>query len=219
MKTDNLLKILIALAIIFIAATEVKGEPNAEVKIYDISDLFMDTKPIMNYDMLFGDIIKGSSFFVVERREPSFNYAYSFDKNGKIIKKHFSHIFSGIESVREYKYNDDGLISEVTEKRNNFSKTIGFTYKNARIVEVTESITSGKDDPIFERFDQLIYKIDAKGNITEVRGVSSKFLGLSKESVRLKIYDYDEMNRLKAIRDFANPDETRIFSYDDYVKR
>ena len=219
MKKEKLLKILIALAIIFVTATEVKGEPNAEVKIYDISDLFMDSKPIVNYDMLFGDIIKGSSFFVVERREPCFNYAYTFDKDGRIIKKHISHIFSGIEAEREYKYNENGLISEVKEERNNFTKIISFIYKNGKIVEVSEAVKDGKNDPIFEKFDQLKYKIDAKGNITEVRGLVSKFLGLSNETVRLKIYDYDEMNRLKAIRDFANPDETKIFSYDDYVKR
>lgn len=219
MKTYNLLKILIALAIIFIAATEAKGEPKTDEKLYDISDLFMDTKPIMNYDMLFGDIIKASSFFTVERREPCFNYSYAFDKNGKITKKQFSHIYSGIETVREYQYNDDGLISQVTEKRKNFTKTISFIYKNKQIVEVTESIQEEKDDPIFDKFDLLKYKIDAKGNITEVRAVSSKFLGFSKESVRLKSYDYDDMNRLKAIRDFANPDQTQIFSYDDYVNK
>lgn len=213
------LRLFMAFVVIFILLTEVRGEATADVKVYDVSDLFMGSKPIMSYDMLFGDIIKGSSFFVIERREPCFNYAYSFDKKGRMIKKFFSHVFSGIAAEREYKYNDEGLISEVTEIRDDFTKTISFVYKSYKIVEVTETIVSGVHEPIFERFNQLKYKIDNKGNIIEVRGVVSRFLGLSKESVRLKVYDYDEMNRLKAIRDFVNPDETRIFSYDDYVIR
>jgi hypothetical protein len=211
---------LIQILILLGFSVQLKSEPTFTDNKYDICELFMDSKPIINYDLLFGDVIKASSFFMVDRKQPCTNYTISCDKQGRLMQKKISHLYSGLEVIRDYKYNENGLISEVTEQKESFKKKISFSYnKNSMIYEVREEVIEGGNDPLFNRFDYLKYKIDTKGNIIEVRGVNEKMLGISTEVLMLKAYDYDENNRLKAIRDFMNPKETQIFSYNDYVNK
>jgi|GEM_PF-5908291 len=216
MKKNIIIGLLLILSISYI---NLDAEPIVTDNNYDICELFMDSKPIVTYDLMFGDVIKTSAFFVKDRKQPCMNYSYTLNKNGQIETKIITHLFSGLEVTRKYKYNDDGLITEVTETREQFKKRIIFNYKNLKIIEIHEQVLSGQDDPLFNMFDYLKYKIDNNGNIVEVKGVKDKIMGLSSEIVRIKTYDYDEKNRLRAIRNFINPENTQIFSYNDYVNK
>ncbi len=206
--------------ILFFISIQVKGEPLIEEKNYDICELYMDSKPIINYDMMFGDVIKASSFLVKDRKQPCVDYSFSYDEKGRVIKKELSHLYSGLQVVRNYNYFENGLICDVTEHREDFKKKISFMYnEDSKIIEVREAVLKGANEPLFQQYDYLRYKIDINGNIIEVRGVKEKMLGLSSEMALLKAYDYDERNRLKAVRDFMNPEGTQIFSYSDYVNK
>ncbi|MFH1050693.1 MAG: hypothetical protein V1779_07155 [bacterium] len=221
MKKMNLfMGFFLIFTVLFCQLEQLKGEPSLSGTNYDICELYMDSKPIINYDLMFGDVIKATSFFVKDRKQPCINYSYEYDRTGKIIKKRISHVYSGMEVTRDYKYDENGLILEVIEQRENFKKKISFYYNyDLTISEVRESVISGADDPLFIKFDELKYKMDNRGNIIEVRGVKEKLMGLSSKILMLKAYDYDERNRLKAIRDFMNPNDTQLFSFDDYVNK
>ncbi|MFC2131128.1 hypothetical protein ACFLSQ_06810 [Bacteroidota bacterium] len=221
MKKIQLLFAVLILSSITIISDGMSNEVKSHNKInYDICEFFLDSKPIISYDNMFGSEINSLAFFVTDRKQPCMNYEYYFNDNGKVVKKKISHIYSGIEIVREYSYNDSGLISKVREKRGNFCKRLMFLYdKKLGLTEIIEEIVSGTDEDLFEKYNSLNYKINKKGNIYEVRGIRHKLLGLITSADILKAYEYDEMNRLKAIRDFMNPEESRIFKYEDYVRK
>jgi len=221
MKKIQLLFAVLILSTITIISDGISNEVKSPNKRnYDVCEFFLDSKPIISYDNMFGSEITSLAFFVTDRKQPCMNYQYYFNDNGQVARKKISHIYSGLEILREYSYNDSGLISEVTEKRGKFCKRLMFLYDNkCGIAEIIEEIISGSDEDLFEKYNFLNYKINKKGNIYEVRGIRHKLLGLITNNDILKAYEYDDINRLKAIRDFMNPEESRIFKYEDFVRK
>lgn len=216
MKKYYLILIIILIpGYVLISSDFANGIPANRGVNYDISDFFMDSKPIVSYDYLFGEQINSLSFFVNDRKQPCINYQYAYDEKGKLISKIIEHIYSGLEFKREYAYNDSGLITEITQRADNYIKKLHFFYNERLVIsEVQEEVQSDIKDEYFSKFDFLRYRIDGNGNIVEVRGGNYSFLGLSTNTRIIKAYDYDEANRLKQIRDFLNPKGNQILSYD-----
>jgi hypothetical protein len=213
-------------AIMMYLSYNVKGAEN-DVSInqktkpfVDVCDFFMDSRPLVIYDNMFGEEINSASFFMPDSRLPCMNYEYTFNENGLVIRKKINLVYSQIEVNRFYEYNQNGRISKIVEKREDFEKSLLFTYNfKGGICEITEILSPDKLIESGYNFDYLKYEIDNKGHISEVIGVKGKWLGLAKSSTIIKMYDYDEKNRLKSIRDFITPSNCKIIRYDEYVKK
>lgn len=211
-----IITILLLPANILLSSGTVVGISDVKKANYDICDIFMESKPILSYENMFGEQINSLTLFVNERKQPCINYYYTFDLEGKLLSKTIHHIYSGYEFKREYKYNDSGLISEISQKTESYIKKILFIYNDRLVITaLQEEVQTDKKDEYFSKFDFLKYRIDEKGNISEVRGGNYTFLGLSTNTRIIKSYDYDELNRLKLIRGFLNPEGNQILSYID----
>jgi hypothetical protein len=219
MLKRTIISIIMIIAFLFNIKLLADENINQKKTTYDICDLFMDSKPIISYDRMFGSEINAISFFVNDQKKPCTNYRYSYNSSGLVKQKIISHIFSGITVVRKYTYYDSGLIKTVIETRNNFEKKITFIYnKKNELSSIREEILSDNKGKLLEKYDALIYKINHKGNIVEIRGINNGFLGLSQHNSLIAVYDYDDYNRLKLIQNFYNPELSRIFHNDDYVE-
>ena len=186
----------------------------------DICDFFLDAQPIINYDNMFGEAINSISFFTADKRQPCMNYEYTYDNTGKILSKKISHIYNDVIIYRTYTYNDKGQLDKVTERIGDFVKSLSFKFsQKGSIAEVTETMPKSSNDEYFSKYDCLKYEFNNNGCISEVRGFSSKLLGLSSSWNIIKTYDYDDNRRLKSIRDYGNPENSKIIRYDEFVKK
>jgi hypothetical protein len=219
MKRQFLMILITLLGFLSMNATEPDKEILKCNQVYDICNIFLTEKPIINYDELFGTNINANNFFIADNNHNCMEFEYKFNKKNRLIEKKIFHIYTAVNELRKYEYDDKGLLSEVRHYRNDYQKRLKFNYDiKGKLVEMHEIIESDEKDELFKSYDYLSYKFNQFGNIFEVRGIISSMLGLKKKSEILKIYDYDSYNRLKSIRNFKNPDENRILRYDEFVK-
>jgi len=219
MKKYILVMIISYLGLVNIYAADSDSEVIKCKNVYDICDIFLTEKPIINYDELFGTNINANNFFIADNKHNCMEFEYKFNKKNKLIEKKIFHIYTAVNELRKYDYNDKGLLSEVRHYRNDYQKRLKFYYDiKGKLVEISEIIESNEKDDLFKRYDYLSYKFNQSGNIFEVRGITSSWMGLKQKSEILKIYDYDSFNRLKSIRNFKNPEENKILRYDEFVK-
>ena len=207
------------IAIIIITARSFALDPlKMEHVNIDICDFFLDSSPIANYEYMFGVEINAKAIFTDQNKTEMINCRSEYDDNSRMIKKEVRPVYYNYTISRYYEYDDNNRLISINAVHENFQKELEFSYKNNLLYEVKEKFTGNSNDSLFILFDYVLYKFDSNGNITSIYGANTSWMGLKVKLKLLKLFEYDSYNRLKSIRDFRNPENSKIVRYEEFVK-
>ena len=188
-----MIKFYVIIIIMFLTASLGIAQQNKSVNC----NLFLDEQPIVNFEKSFGKSI--SSYFLLKTIK---SHEESFDM---VLKDNDSRPLE--------------LLIELNHEGHKINKIYELYYRmSGQLMELRERVVNGRDE-LFNDFDLLIYKFNDNGFVSSIYGYKTSFFGLITMSKLLKVYEYDNQNKIKSIWDFRNPDNNIINHKEDLVAK
>ncbi len=179
------------------------GLPNCVKKI-TTRDFDSDGEPA-SYEFWFDE--EGRLAYYIDSSK-IVKYEYDFDGKDK-IKERRAYLMPKKELISVLKYERDEQNRVVyAEETLTEDYAYEFEYKNGSLVSIIEQL----EEPNEFGYDEVRYKLNRDGDVYEARAQDGSLFSSWKLFLA---YDYDKEGRLKAVRNFADPDDTKIYTYDE----
>ncbi len=217
MKKLTFFGAVLIVAFTLLPINNLSAKNNSSVYYFaDINRFYQD------FGKIFWENGRGNELSITRDNDFKKNSKFVFDEDGKMIKRISSAARQSFSQDQMNYFYDGDQLETVVEENSDFNRVIKFDYTQwGRLYSFTEEIhfTNNNQKNIYSKFDIYKYKLDAKGNVYEVRGANKKFFGLFTSNYKIvKLYDYNADNRLKATHDFILPESNALLiNSKDYV--